>query len=111
MPPIFSLLNLAPGRVSFLIHRTATLSNSTRIIGALVSHVCSTRQSCAMTDVVHLRERQRVVIEFLTAEGSSPMETDRHLSSVYGEETMLAQTLVHRFKGSEKDVGDRPHSD
>lgn len=44
-----------------------------------------------------VRTRQRVVIEFLTAEGSSPMETDRHLISVYGEDIMLAQTLVHHF--------------
>lgn len=52
MPPIFSLLNLAPGRVSCLIHRTAILSISTRIIGAPASHMCSTRYSCTLTDVV-----------------------------------------------------------
>jgi hypothetical protein len=45
-----------------------------------------------MPDVVDVRTGQRVVIEFLTAEGFGPMETDRHLSSVYGEDTMLAQS-------------------
>jgi hypothetical protein len=39
------------------------------------------------------------------------METDRRLSNVYGEDTMLAQTLVHRSKSREKDIGDRPRSD
>jgi hypothetical protein len=51
-----------------------------------------------------VRKRQRVVIEFLTIDGSSLMETDGHLSSVYGEVTMLAQTLVHHHKSGEKDV-------
>jgi len=72
--------------------------------------MCSTRQLCTLTDVVDVRTRQRVMSEFLTAEGSSLMETDRHPSSVYGEDTMLAQMLVHRFKSSEKDVGDRPRN-
>jgi len=45
-----------------------------------------------MPDVVDARTGQRVAIQFLTAEGSGPMETDRHLSSVYGEDTMSAQS-------------------
>jgi hypothetical protein len=63
-----------------------------------------------LADVVDVRTRQRVVIEFLAAKGSSPMETDRHPSNLYGEDIMLAQTLVRCFKSSEKDVGDRPRS-
>lgn len=62
MPLIFSLLNMAPGRVSCLIHQTATLSISTMIIGAPVSHVRSTRWLYSVTDVVDVRSRQRVVI-------------------------------------------------
>ena len=35
-----------------------------------------------------VRTRQRVVIEFLTAEGSRPIEIHRRLRSVYGEDAV-----------------------
>jgi hypothetical protein len=38
-----------------------------------------------VTDVVVVRTRQRVVIEFLTVEGLSPTEIHRSMRSVYGE--------------------------
>jgi hypothetical protein len=41
-----------------------------------------------MADVVDVRTRQRVVIEFLTAESSSPIEIHRRLISVYVEDAI-----------------------
>jgi hypothetical protein len=37
-------------------HRIATLSNSNKIIGVLVSHVCSTKEQCKMLYAVHVRD-------------------------------------------------------
>jgi hypothetical protein len=47
----------------------ATLSSSTKIIGAPVSLVRSTQQQCIMADNVNALTEHRVVITFLTAEG------------------------------------------
>jgi transposase len=66
-----------------------------------------------MADVVDVRTRQRAVIEFLTAEGSSPIEIHRRLRSVYGEDAIDVSSVRHwvrRFKSGEKDIGDRPRS-
>ena len=39
-----------------------------------------------MTDIVEVLTRQRAVFDFLTVEGSSLIETHRHLRSVDGED-------------------------
>jgi hypothetical protein len=45
-----------------------------------------------------VRTSQEVVTEFLTVEGSSPIEIHRRLRSVYGEDDiMLADTLGPSF--------------
>jgi hypothetical protein len=54
--------------------------------------------------------RQRVVIEFLTAEASSPIEIHRLLRSMYGEDAMDVSSdrcWVHCFESRGKDIGDR----
>jgi transposase len=66
-----------------------------------------------MADVVDVRSRQRVVIEFLTAEGSSPIKIHRRLRSVFGEDTIDVSSVrswVRHFKSGEYDNGDRPRS-
>lgn len=37
-------------------HQIETLSNSDKIIGVLVSHVCSTKEQCKMLYAVHVRD-------------------------------------------------------
>ena len=62
---------------------------------------------------MYVRTRQRVVTEFITAEGFSPIEVHRRLRSVYGEDAIDVSSVrrwVRRFKGDEKDIGDRPGS-
>jgi hypothetical protein len=64
-----------------------------------------------MVNVVDICIGQRVVIEFLTAEGSSPIEIHRCLRSVYGEDAIdvsLVRCWVCCCTSSEKDIGDRP---
>ena len=66
-----------------------------------------------MADVVDIRTKQCVVIKFLTAEGSSPIEIHRRLRSVYGEDAIDVTSVrrwVRRFKSGEKDISDRPRS-
>jgi hypothetical protein len=66
-----------------------------------------------MADIVDVRTRQRVVIEFLNVEGSIPIETHRHLTSVYGEDAVDVSSVRRWnrcFKGGERDIGDRPRS-
>jgi hypothetical protein len=61
-------------------------------------------------DVVDIRAAQRVVIEFVTAEGFSFIDIYRCLRSVYGEvgiEVNSVRCWVHHCKGSDKDTGDR----
>jgi hypothetical protein len=56
---------------------------------------------------------QGMVTEFLTAEGSSPMEIHRRLNSVYYEDAIGVGSVrcwVRCFKSAEKDIGDRPCS-
>jgi hypothetical protein len=58
-----------------------------------------------MADVVG--NMQRMVTEFLIAEGSSPIETHRRLNSVYDEDAIdvgSGRRWVHRFKSGEKDT-------
>jgi hypothetical protein len=45
-----------------------------------------------VTDIVVVRARQRVAIEFLTVEGFSPNEIHRSLRSVYGEDAIDASS-------------------
>lgn len=71
-------------RVSFLVHQTATLLSSTRIISATLSHMHSTQQQSKMTDTVDVHTRQRVVTELLTVEGPSPIQIHRFLGSTCG---------------------------
>lgn len=50
---------------------------------------------------------QKMVTEFLTAEGCSPIETHRRLNSVYDEDAVGAGSVRHwvrRFKSGEKDI-------
>jgi hypothetical protein len=66
-----------------------------------------------MADDVGIRARQRMVIEFLGTEGSSPIDIHRRLRSIYGEDVMDISSIRHwvrRFKSSEQDIGDRPRS-
>jgi hypothetical protein len=61
-----------------------------------------------MGDAVDIYTRQRVVIEFFTTEGSSPIKTHRHLRSMYGEDAIDFSSVrrwVHRFRSSEKGNG------
>jgi hypothetical protein len=54
-----------------------------------------------------------MVTEFLTVEGSSPIEIRRHLRSLCGEDAIDVSSVrhwVHYFKSGEKDIGDRPHN-
>jgi len=71
---VFFLVNVAPGRVCCPTQRIATLSTSTRIIDARVSHACSTQQQVLNGGCLRRTCRQGVVIECLTAEGSRPIE-------------------------------------
>jgi transposase len=60
---------------------------------------------------VDVRNGQRVMIEFYTAEGASPIEIYRRMRIVYGEDTIDVGSVgrwVRRFKSGEKDIGDRP---
>jgi hypothetical protein len=98
---------VALGRATCLTPWIATLSSSTGIIGAAVSHVCSTQPQCRMVDVVDVYTRQRVVNEFLTEEGSSPIEIHKHLRSMYVE---YATDWACHFKSGGNDTGDRPCS-
>jgi hypothetical protein len=53
---------------------------------------------------------QRVVTEFLTAEGYSPIEIHRRLKSVYDEAALGVgsdRRWVRRFKSGENYIGDR----
>jgi hypothetical protein len=51
-----------------------------------------------------------VVIDFLTAEGCSPIEIHRQLRIMYGEDATDVRCWVRHSKSSEKDIGDRPCS-
>ena len=56
---------------------------------------------------------QRVLTEFLAAEGASPIEVHRRLKSVYEEDAIGVGSVrlwVRRFKNGENDIGDRPCS-
>jgi len=68
---------VAPGRLSCPPHQTGTLSSSTCILSAPVSHMYSTQQQCKMVDVVDVHTRLRGVTEFLNAEGSMPIRIHR----------------------------------
>jgi hypothetical protein len=64
-----------------------------------------------MAHVVNVCTRWRVEIEFLTAEGPSPIEIYRHLRSMFGEDAIDYASVswwVHHFKRSDKDIVDRP---
>jgi hypothetical protein len=66
-----------------------------------------------MAPVVYLHTRQRVAVEFHTAEGSSLIEIHSHLRSMFGEDAIdiaCIRCWVHCFKISEKDIVDRPNS-
>jgi hypothetical protein len=111
LPPI--CLSVAPCRLSCLTHQVVTLSSSSRIIDAPVSHMRSTQQQCKMADVVDVRTGQRVVIKFLTSKVFSPIEIHRQLRIMYGEDATNVSSvrcLVRRSKNGEKDVGDRTRS-
>jgi hypothetical protein len=49
-------------------------------------HVCSSQKQCKILDVVDIHTRQRVVIEFLTADGSSSIQIHRCLSRACGDD-------------------------
>jgi hypothetical protein len=72
---------------SCFTHWIKTLSSSTSIIDAPVSHLRSMKWQCKMA-VVDVHTRQRVLTEFLTMEGSGLIEIYRCLKSMYGEEAM-----------------------
>jgi len=66
-----------------------------------------------MADVVDVRTRQSMAIEFFTVEGANPIEIHRRLRSVNGEDAIDVSSVGHwvsLFKKSEKNVGDWPHS-
>ena len=48
-----------------------------------------------MAHVVDVHTRQRVVIEFLTAEGSRPIVIHRLLRSMYGEDIIDVSSVIH----------------
>jgi hypothetical protein len=51
-----------------------------------------------MADVVDTYMKRRLVVEFLTAEETSPMEIHRQLNSVYGEHTFdVSETSGQTF--------------
>lgn len=59
-----------------------------------------------MADAVEVLTRQRAVFDFLTVEGSSLIETHRHLRSVYGEDAgdvIAVRCWLHCFKSGEKE--------
>jgi hypothetical protein len=63
---------------------------------------------------VNVRTRQRLVTEFLTAEGCSPTETHRLFRRVHGESATDVSTVRHsvrRFESGEKHTGDMPRRD
>jgi len=72
---------------SCFTHQIKTLFSSTSITDAPVSHMHSTKWQCKMA-VIDVHARHRVVTEFLTAEGSGPIEIYRCLKSTYGEDAM-----------------------
>jgi len=77
-----------------------TLSTSTRVIGAPVIHVRSTQQRWKIADIVDVSTGQRVVTEFLSAEGYNPIEVYTGLRSVYGEnatDVSAVRPWVHRL--------------
>ena len=60
-----------------------------------------------MVRAVVVCARQRVEIEFLTAEGSSPVEIHRCLRSMFGEVAIDCASVrcwVHNFKSSDKEI-------
>jgi hypothetical protein len=109
----FSSLKCGTGRVSCLTHQIATLFISTRIISAPVSARHSIQQQCKMANAVDIHTKQRVVvIEFITAEVSSPIWIHRCLKSVCGEDATNGSLIirwVHSFESSDKYTGDGPH--
>jgi protoporphyrinogen oxidase len=66
-----------------------------------------------MVDVVDVHTRQRVVAEFLTAEGSMLIRIHRHLRSMYGENAtdISCEMLGPSFYEQQKDIGIKAHSD
>lgn len=85
---------------------------SSRVIGAPVIHMRSIQQQWKTTDFVDVNTGHRVVIEFLSAEGYSPIKVRRGLRSVYREDVTdvsAARPWIHRLKGGENDICDRAH--
>jgi hypothetical protein len=74
---LFFLLNVVLGTVSCLIHWIPTLS---------IWPCMFITEAVQNMDVVDIHTRQRVVIEFLTADGSSPIQTHRCLSRACGDD-------------------------
>jgi hypothetical protein len=62
-----------------------------------------------MADAMHLRTGLRVLIKFLTVEGSSPIEIHRNLRIVCDENAIDVGLVTGSIKNSEEDIGDRPH--
>jgi hypothetical protein len=76
MPFIYTYIYVALGTVSCSTHWRATLSISTRITGAPVSHIHPTQQHCKRANVLDTCTRNRVVTEFLSNESSRLIEID-----------------------------------
>lgn len=78
---------------------------------------CDTRSEVRkMASAMDLRLKQRAVIEFLTAEGCSPIEIHSRMKAVYGETCSDVSTVrrwARRSKEenpSESNVHDQPHT-
>jgi len=72
----------------------------------------SIQQQWKRAGFVDVSTGHRVVIEFLSAEGYSPIKVRRGLRSVYGEDVTdvsAARPWMHRLKSGENDICDRAH--
>lgn len=67
-----------------------------------------------MADDVDIHTSQRAVTQLLIAEGSSPLETQTRLRSVYCEDAIDFSSVtrrVLRFKSGQEGSGNKPRSD
>ena len=69
-----------------------------------------------MASAMDIRLKQRVVIEFLTAEGFSPIESHTRIKAVDGESCSGVSTVTRRARRSKEEIRsesnmrDQPHT-
>ena len=63
------------------------------LVSAPVRHLSRTHYQRIMADVMDVRIGQRMMMDFLTVEGSSPIEIQRRLRSVFSEDAIDVRSV------------------